>query len=574
MNLNLIPSENCPYNEDEQTPSSPCGCNQECTLEKVCELSHHFEKQGARKRVIYGVIGVHEEVTKVYSEMTRIGYSGGVYTLMMSEFDDRAHKKPNMDEIVREIRVFNKLAAIDPQGDFTPVLLYSCLIKAGTKQFHELETISNNIRTHQRKSRDFNSNKHLQEMVSLNQGGIIFMYVTDAGKTLWSLLQNLNEFPPSITISTQDAIECTRKLANNYQKLAAEQIGHFDLHSSNITYTITNGKIDLKIIDFGYNEFYQDGVRSNYLHFLYSGIEFGRRHTAETHIRECDPVHYIMFIMAFEMFRTCLSVHNTDGRRPLQPDIISEIINIMSDGLFVQSNENQIKEVMAEMLGYPPNKMYGESIALRTKYKDFFNVVVDRYGSFYNMRDLKEIWWRVCRKMKECVYRYGNENTKYIQELSAFRSYDSVNGFEINQNGLYVFRGMPAYLVIFDYFSMAFYDKELFDYDIDFLKKKFDEFSIGFYSVHLMKIVYFIDEKDRRLAQEISRVQDNFSAPRFFIRSDVEEIFPPRQVQQEYVYAMDGLPHVDITQSRCEKIEIQHRLTAGAETPQQRCTIS
>jgi len=131
-----------------------------------------------------------------------------------------------------------------------------------------------------------------------------------------------------------------------------------------------------------------------------------------------------------------------------------------------------------------------------------------------------------------------------------------------------------AYLVIFDYFSMAFYNKELFAYDINFLKKKFDEFSIGFYSVYLMKLVYFIDEKDRRLAQEIYRVQANFSAPRFFLRSDEEETFPPRQVEQGYVYAMDGLPHVDVTQSRCEKINIQNRLTAGAETPRQRCTIS
>ena len=388
------------------------------------------------------------------------------------------------------------------------------------------------------------------------------------------MLQKLDEYPRSITLSAQDVMECTRKLANNYQKLAAAQIGHFDLHSSNIMYTVTNGKIDLEIIDFGYNEYYQDGVRSNYLRFLYSGIEFGRGHTAERHIRECNPVHYIMFIMAFEMLRTCLSVQNANGQQSLQPDIISEIINMMSDGLFVESNENQIKEVMAEMLGYPPNKMYGESIALRTNYKDFSNVIVDRYGPFYNLRDLKKIWWRVCQKMKECVHRYGKETTRYMEELSASRWHGSVNGFETNQNGLYVFRGMPAYLVIFDYFSMAFYDKELFAYDLNFLKRKFDEFFIGFYSAYLMILVFFIDEKDRRLAQEIYRVQANFSAPRFFLRSDEEEMFHPRQVEQEYVYAMDGLPHVDVTQSRCEKIKIQNRLTAGAETPRQRCTIS
>ena len=559
MNLNLVASENCAYNEHLKTPSSPCGCSQACELEKECKLTHHIEKQGARKNVIYGVIGVHEEVTKVYSEMSRIGYSGGVYTLMIDEFDDRAHQQSNMDEIVREIQVYDKLAVIDPRGSFTPVLLHSCLIQAGTTQYDELKTIGDNIHKHQMKSGDFNSNKHLQNMLSSSKGGIFFMYVTDAGKTLESLLQNLNEYPQRNTLSAQDVIECTRKLANNYQKLAAEQIGHFDLHPSNITYTLTQGKIDLKIIDFGYNEYYQDAVPSNYLHFLYSGIVFGRRLTAERHIRQCDPVHYIMFIMAFEILRTCLSVRKANGQQSLRPNTIYEIIKMMSDGLFVESNDNQINHVMAKMLGYPSQRMYSESIALMTEYKDFFNVIVYQYASFYNLRDLNGIWERVCHKMNQCVYRYGKENTRYIEELSASRRYGSVNGFERNQNGLYIFRGMPAYLAIFDYFSMAFYDKELFAYDINFLKKKFDEFSIAFYSVYLMKLVYTINNNDRVLAQEIYRVYSNFSAPCFFLSSDEEEIFPRGQTEQE---------------SQCEKIKIQNRLTARVETPRQRCTIS
>jgi hypothetical protein len=121
---------------------------------------------------------------------------------------------------------------------------------------------------------------------------------------------------------------------------------------------------------------------------------------------------------------------------------------------------------------------------------------------------------------------------------------------------------------------MAFYDKERFAYDMDFLKKKSDEYSVGFYSVYLMKFVYFAGQKDPELEREISRIQNLFSGQNFFLKSKVNEISPPRELEKEYMYTMDGLPHVDTTQSQCAKIEIWYELTAGAESPKKMCTVS
>jgi hypothetical protein len=568
----MIDSENCPYNEDEQTLCNRCACIEECPLNVTCDLSHYVKKQHARKRAVYGVIGVNSEVAKVYKRMHEIGYSAGIYTLMWNEFDDTKHIELNMEEILRELYLFQKLAIVDPKGDFTPVLLHSCMVMTGTNEFMELEKICSNMGLCERAIGGYHRNNDLKDMVASNKGGIFFLYVSDAGKTLYSYSRMVTETPLCMTLSTQDVIESTRNFAKNYQKLAAVHIRPSDLHSGNIAYKMTDGKMNLSIIDFECNKYYQKSVGINYMHLLFSGLDFTRRRSAEEHIRECDPVHYVMFVMAFEMLHICLCVHKSDNLRglsnPLETNLISEIVSIMSDGLFKNLGECETNQVMADMLGYPAGEMYCESLNLQQQYQDFMKVVTDRYGSFYSMQQLKTIWWRVCRKLKECVLRYGHENTLFLQELSTSRTNGPVNQFTLDQEGFYTFDGMPAYLRIFDDFSMAFYDKERFAYDMDFLKKKSDEYSVGFYSVYLMKLVYFAGQKDPELEREITRIQNLFSGRNFLLESKVDEIYPPRELEKEDKYTMDSLSHT------CAEVEIWYELMPVAESPKKMCTVS
>jgi len=527
MNLNVVDSENCCYNLKPGNPIQLCGCEESCSLEKACDPKHHIEKKGARKKAIFGVIGVQNEISQVFEQAELIGYRGGIYTLLMNEFDDDLQKGDNKPEISRELEVYKKLSQIDAGGEFTPILLHSCIVKRNTTSFDELLSICRNISEYQSKTRDFESNQHLQNMVRSNRGGIIFMYVSDAGKTIQSYMRMCQKYPSQIRMSPQDVIESTQNFAINYQKLAARQIGHFDLHLNNVTYKMKNGKMCLSMIDFGCDEYFENGKRANYIHFVYAPVHFGFQRSAERYIRPSNPVHYIMFIMAFEILRNCLYFWKSRiGHFSVSQHgrLVSDIIYRMSEGLFIETDNNVIQEVMKSMLGYDSDPKYSESHFLCQSYCDFFYVIKEVYGDFYSIRCLKGIWMRVCEKMEQAVYRYGNANPKYLDEMSISRRDGAVNVFETNKDGHYVFVGMPAYLKIFDDFSMAFYDKEQFSHNINFLKKKYDEFSIARLSIILLKLVYFSRGDNARLEFEIRRVQDIFSPPNFFLKSKYEEV--------------------------------------------------
>ena len=526
MKLDVIDSENCIYNLDPKNPEHLCGC--EDSLDTECNPKNHIEKNGVRKKAIFGVIGVEEEIAKVYEKAKLIGYTGGIYTLLMNEFDDDLQKQDNKQEIKREFEVYTKLHQIDPGGEFTPILLHYCIIQRNSPAFNELIRVCRNINEYQSKTGDFESNKHLQNMVRSKRGGIFFMYVSDAGKTIESYMRKCQKYPNSIQMSSQDAIQSTQKFASNYQKLAAKQIGHFDLHLNNITYKMKNGKMFLSMIDFGCDEYLENGKPANYIHFACSNFHFGGPRNTERYIRPSEPVHYIMFIIAFEILRNCLSFLKSRIGHLSPPEhgiLVSDICYKMSECLFIDTKENVIQDVMKSMLGYYSEKMFIESRFLCQSYCDFFYAIKEVHGRFYSTRCLRGIWKRVCHKMEKAVYRYGNVNPKYLDEISVSRYSGAVNRFGKHRDGHYVFDGMPAYLKIFDDFSMAFYDKERFPHNINFLKKKYDEFSIAVMSIMLLKLVNFSHSyDDAKLEHEIRRLQDNFSSPKFFLKFEYEEV--------------------------------------------------
>ena len=542
MKFDVIDSENCIYNLDPKNPEHLCGC--EDSLDTECNPKNHIEKNGVRKKAIFGVIGVEGEIAKVYEKAKLIRYRGGIYTLLMNEFDDDLQKQDNKQEIFREFEVYTKLHQIDPGGEFTPILLHHCIIKRNTPAFNELISVCKNIKDYQSETGDFESNQHLQNMVRSKRGGIFFMYVSDAGKTIESYMRTCQKYPNTTQMSPQDAIQSTQNFASNYQKLAAKQIGHFDLHLNNITYKMKKGKMCLSIIDFGCDEYLENGKPANYIHFVCSNYHFGGPRNTEKYIRPSEPVHYVMFIIAFEILRNLLCFwkprieHLSESK---QGQLVLQLIERMSEYLFIELKYKALEDIMNSMLHCNSEKAYSESRFLCQSYCDFFYAIKEVYGQFYSTKCLKGIWKRVCHKMHKAVYRYGNANPKYIDEISISRYSGAVNRFAKHRDGHYVFDGMPAYLKIFDDFSMAFYDKERFPHNINFLKKKYDEFSIAMMSIILLKLVYFSRSFDNaKLEYEIRRIQDNFSSPNFFMKFEYEEVV---QVQVKN--------HEEVPQKKC-----------------------
>jgi len=128
------------------------------------------------------------------------------------------------------------------------------------------------------------------------------MYITDAGKSYYDYVQNDGD-----TREPADIINATRNLAAKYQKPARVGVGHYDIQGNNIMCRDRDGKLCLSMIDFGFGFAIEEGIQRNVLHFLFSGVKvkFDNVNTKHT-IRECDTVHYNMFVMCFGMLRRSL----------------------------------------------------------------------------------------------------------------------------------------------------------------------------------------------------------------------------------------------------------------------------
>ena len=117
----VVTSNFCPYNQDHNHPVK-CNCRENCSKNDRCNLTHHAEMEGSFKKVIYGVIGPDDFVKNVHAKMKQINYNGGVYTLMMNT--QGPINEDNTYDIINEIRTLEKLREVDPQGNFTPILLF------------------------------------------------------------------------------------------------------------------------------------------------------------------------------------------------------------------------------------------------------------------------------------------------------------------------------------------------------------------------------------------------------------------------------------------------------------------
>ena len=520
--MRVVDSEVCPCNEDQLHPKI-CNCSHGCLETDQCELWHHAEKEGAFKKVIFGVIGPDTYVDEVYREMSRLKYTGSVYTLMINELSCKRGRNPknNTVDIMREIETMQKIKEIDPSGKFTPTILYWKKMQRGGKDFESLNRINRNIALSKKKSGKKFMGRHIEDVTAMDNGDIFFLYVTDVGETLESLIdlidtgiskkRSLETQKAQQTIldcvTVQGVLDAMNELEENYNELAIHQIGHCDLHWENITYRIKNGKLSFNIIDFGFHNHHRLGQERNILHFLMSFVVFGNRNEVYRCIRACDPVHYYMFIMCFEIFYECISLRGASQRTA--DDLHYVLITMMSNRLFVDSVTRE--QDIGRMMGLPDGKGEYQS-KLNTKYMDFLIVLIERFDEFYDLDDFSDIWKRVCQKTYDVVLRYlKNKDVRFLQEIQGSKKRAAANQFkDVFSSSMQQHEEIyncEAFPVIFDDFCMAYYDKIIFDKA--FLIKKFDKFSIAHNMVKLLNSIqkHF---KSVRVEFEIQHLKSRF----------------------------------------------------------------
>ena len=517
MSLKVVGSEPCPYHEDGQNSQVDCLC----TVGDQISLYKHVEFKGSYKRAFYGLVGPQNQVCLVHEKMQCMEDPDGIYTLIVDCGNDAS-------TIEQEIKLFQKIKQVDPTGDFTPLLVHCNRISKGSADYKALEKICANVRAYQDvkyKSVRCRADRHGekeegQELVEMIEGIgnlMYFMYVTDVGMLSYDYVSDDDNIRDS-----SDVIRATRKLAEDYQKLAKKGIGHYDLHGNNIMCKKRNGKLCLSIIDFGFGFAIEEGIARNVLHFLFSGVNFDNPEKTKVSIRHCDPVHYNMFVMCFGMLRRIL---NETEQATLST--VETIIEDMYDSAFAQ-----------------------EVPDCKSVHMKRFNVleacIIESYKEFYSKTQLQGIWKRVCEKTYVVVSDFLKRD-RGMQDLSA-RMRDTQNMYIADNFYEYATEETNAFTILFDAFSMAFYDRKGQHCDQIFLRKKFDEYSIANISVFILKkgmdaTVVKVNKFPFR--NECMNLQKLFSAPNFFLRNDQcgyqphvvdSPIFPHRNESDTLIY--------------------------------------
>jgi len=532
MSLNVVSSEPCPYHEDGHNSKVEC----DCTVGIDTSLDHHVEFVGSYKRAFYGLVGAQVDVNLVHQKMAMTENQDQIYTLIMN-CDN------NEKTIMEEINLFKEIEKADPSGNFTPLLIHHNRIYKNSPDSKALQKICANVKAYQdvkyksaridKKSREdakmrairarknagltrvhYNSDseeekeegQELVDIIESNKNSLFFMYVTDAGISSYDYVaENCNKADVNATINA------TQNLAENYQRLAMNGIGHYDLHGNNIMCKKRDGKLCLSIIDFGFGFAIENGIQRNVLHFLFSGVSFDNAEKTQTAIRYCDPVHYTMFVMCFGMLRRTLN-----QAKGADLNTVHMIINEMRNSAFSHVVSTPSTQDMQNFQVLEEN-------------------VVTSYKDFYDKSKLQGIWKRVCEKTYVVVSRFLRRENG-MQELSARTRKNDPNGklpssemYVADNAYTYASRATNVFTILFDEFSMAFYDRDNEPCDQLFLRKKFDEYSIANVCVFLLKKFMHANKTDdlRFLYRnECMKLQNKFSAPHFFLRNDQHEQMP------------------------------------------------
>jgi len=165
---------------------------------------------------------------------------------------------------------------------------------------------------------------------------------------------------------------------------------------------------------------------------------------------------------------------------------------------------------------------------IEAKYYQFRNKVKIVYSRFLNPEQLNKIWRRVCLKTYSAVMRYHYTHDEFITTIA--KTYNpnekifSSNQYNKKRTADQKYKhNYPcvSYLPILDDFSMAYYDREESQYDYNFLKQKFDEFSVKHACIFFLSSVYIVDDDTTPeihqgkidIMHEINRLKIEFEPP-------------------------------------------------------------
>jgi len=320
------------------------------------------------------------------------------------------------------------------------------------------------------------------------------MYVTDVGISMHDYVKVENALN-----DPGDIVRATQKLAQDYQKLSEQSIGHYDMHGDNIMRRKRDGKLCLSIIDFGFGFAIERGISRNVLHFLFSGVSFDNALRTQSSIRHCDPVHYNMFVMCFGMLRRTLH-----KKQNASLQIVRDIIDNMYDFAFEEAvPDNQDPD--------------------RKNFNYLQKYIVHTYSDFYTRDNLKGIWKRVCDKTYLVISDFL-EHDDGMQKLSARTRRTGTQNIYVPDNYYTpASKVETTFSILFDAFSMAFYNRQGQVCDQNFLRKKFDEYSIANISSFILKKAMHaitIKQDKNPIRNECMKLQNRFSAQIFFLRND------------------------------------------------------
>ena len=502
-------SEPCVFHEDGLDSKIDC----KCTTANGTNLRVHLKFEGSYKKAYYALIGPQRDVDLVHQKMQSLQTRSGVFTLIMNCDDNQA-------TIEEEINLFEKIKEVDPHGEFTPLLLHHNRIYKNSQDDIALKKICANVKEYQNAVRmkkeaetqaridagrsplEYESDsddekeggEELVKQLESNEDSLYFMYVTDVGISIYDYVQSHRNLQ-----GAEDIVRATRKLAEDYQKLAENGIGHYDMHGGNIMCIKRDGKLRLSIIDFGFGFAIEENIPRNVLHFLFSGVSFDNAVKTKEAIRRCDPVHYNMFVMCFGMLRRTL--HRT---RSPTVDTVHEIIEDMYHSAFERAMP-----------------------AGQTKDTENFNElqqqIIGSYRDFYTIDNLKDIWKRVCEKTFLVVCDFLKRGDGMRKLSARTRVSGEVDTYVPDNYYIKATRNTTTFSILFDAFSMAFYDRQGRDCDQTFLRKKSDEYSIANISSFILKQAMnatTVSKERCILRDQCVRLQIQFSAPDFFLRND------------------------------------------------------
>jgi len=189
-------------------------------------------KQEVNTAMIAGTLGLRRDIGELSMEIHSMKYTGRVVTLVTTVINENG-----FDVIARDVEAFQRIATIDPLGEFSPQLLDFNYVKVDSKRWAEFKTLQENVMS--KEVRKINPlHKRLDHDCLL-----VFTYQQYAGEMLDGFMTQSQHTDPMIMDT--DAIICTRKLVTDYQKIANLYDGSYNISHSTTAYRFDGKKMYL-----------------------------------------------------------------------------------------------------------------------------------------------------------------------------------------------------------------------------------------------------------------------------------------------------------------------------------------